>query len=317
MLFYTSGINGAETPTTWTNAHISMWNRYKAVWASLGYPASDLTIVSVVGVQKDSGDTNNNGATTLIPVRAAANAMATASSDMTVVDIKALMSYNAMTNGTGSASYYQVFNAVPNNQTDITVHLSGGSVGVTGPFVTSSFPTPTTVTLTDTAAIAADGYWVGSRFAIGTMAINVTGANASGDISCTAMLPYLAVGQQVYLTGSTSSGGISGYSSPLTYYIRSVNGAGTSFTLSLTSGGALVGTSAGSLSGITFTYLNAPAYQDGFITKYVGSSKVATVSQWPGGAPPTGHNVTYTMARAYPSDGYTVISQTILTALIA
>ena len=316
MLFFSSGINGSDTPTIWTDAHTSMWNRYKAVWSSLGYPASDLTIVSVVGVQKDSGDNIGSGLT-LIPVRAAANAMATASSDMTVVDIKALMSYNAMTNGTGSASYYQVFNGVPNNQTDITVHLSGGNVGITGPYTATSFPTPTTVVLTGASALAADGYWVGSKFAIGTMAINVTGANASGDISCTAMLPYLAVGQQVYLTGTTSSGGITGYVNPTAYYIRSVNAAQTSFTLSLTFGGALVGTSAGSLSGITFTYLNAPAYQDGIITKYVGSTATATVNQWPGGAPPTGHNVTYTMARTYPSDGYTVISQTILTALIS
>ena len=233
LLFFGSGINGADTSATWTSAHTTVWNKYKAVWASLGYPASDLAIVSIVGVQKDLADLSGSGAN-LSLVRAGANAMATASSDMTVVDIKALMSYSALTNGTGNASYYQRFNNSPNLGSNITVHLSGGSVEGTGS-LTATVTTATTITLTGAAAVAADGYWVGSKINIDTV------------------------------NGSTA----------------------------------------------------APAYQSAIITQYNGTTKVATVNQWPGGQPTNGVNTIYNISRKYPSDGYTVISQTILSALLS
>ena len=323
MLFFSSGINGADTATTWTNAHTSVWNRYKAVWASLGYPATDLAIVSSVGVQKDLADLSGSGAN-LSLVRTAANEMATASSDMTVVDVKKLMSYSALTYGTGNASYYQRFNNSPNQGSDIVVHLSGGAVTTTGTFTTSgatSFPTATTITLTGTSAVTTDGYWIGSVINIGTMAITVASCDAAGNFACTNMAGYLLVNQAITVTGTSGGpGSITGYpNTATTYYIKTVNSptAVTAFTLSLTPGGATVGTGNGALSGLTFTYLNAPTYQGAIITAYRGDNKQATVSQWNGGAPPTGHSVNYTIGQKYPSDGYTVVSQAIISALIS
>lgn len=233
LLFYNSGINGADTGATWTAAHTTLWNRYKAVWASLGYPASDLAIVSIVGVQRNEADTSGSLAD-LVVVRTAANAMAVANPDMTVVDIKAAMPYKALVYGTGNASYYQRLNNLPNPGADITVHLSGGTVEGSGPY-TATVTTANTITLTGASAVAADGYWVGSY-------INIDLVNASSA---------------------------------------------------------------------------APAYQEAYITQYNGTTKVATVNQWPGGQPTNGVNIDYRLGRKYPSDGYTVVSQTILSSLIA
>ena len=121
MLFTHSGINGADTSSTWTAAHINIWNTYKAAWSALGYPASDLAIVSFVGAPRNSADTSN-GSASLTDVRAAANQMAITNPDMTVVDVKQLMPYAALTYGIGisSKTYYQ-------NNTTSDVHLSDPS----------------------------------------------------------------------------------------------------------------------------------------------------------------------------------------------
>lgn len=118
-----SGINGADTATTWTTAHRNIWATYKSAWAALGYPMADLAIVSFVGAPKNSADTSNSGSTgNLIAVRAAANLMAQQNPDMTVVDIKSLVPYDALTYGIGvsSKTYYQ-------NNTTSDVHLSDPS----------------------------------------------------------------------------------------------------------------------------------------------------------------------------------------------
>lgn len=124
-----SGINGAETATDWTNCHVAIWNTYKAAWAALGYPLTDLAIVSFVGVPANSADTSNSGSTgNLIAVRAAANALPNTQPDMTVVDVKSIMPYSRAIVGIGNGrSYYQRTNNLPNAGSDITVHLSGGT----------------------------------------------------------------------------------------------------------------------------------------------------------------------------------------------
>ena len=128
LLVTHSGINGNETASAWTSCHMSIWNTYKSAWAALGYPASDLAIVSFVGVPSNAADNSNSGAGgNLIAVRAAANLIPQANPDMTVVDVKKLMPYTRALSGIGNGrSYYQRTNNLPNAGSDITVHLSGG-----------------------------------------------------------------------------------------------------------------------------------------------------------------------------------------------
>lgn len=121
LLFVHSGINGADTGSTWTAAHKSIWNTYKSAWSALGYPATDLAIVSMVGAPRNSADTSN-GSASLPAVRTAANDMALQNPDMTVVDVKKLVPYTALSYGIGisNKTYYQ-------NNTTSDVHLSDPS----------------------------------------------------------------------------------------------------------------------------------------------------------------------------------------------
>jgi hypothetical protein len=123
-----SGINGNETASDWTSSHVSIWNTYKEAWAALGYPSTDLAIVSFVGVPANSLDNSNNGTgSNLVAVRAAANALSNTQPDMTIIDVKAMMPYTRAIVGVGNGrSYYQRTNNLPNAGSDITVHLSGG-----------------------------------------------------------------------------------------------------------------------------------------------------------------------------------------------
>ena len=141
LLMLHSGINGNDTGSTWTAAHIAVWNTYKVAWSALGYPASDLAVVSWVGVPRNSDDSSSTGASgNLIAVRASANAMVQAQSDMTVVDVKQLMNYAQANRGTGGGrSYYSTANSV---------HLSGG-------YTSGTFPTGTRDT-SDGYTIVAD-----------------------------------------------------------------------------------------------------------------------------------------------------------------
>lgn len=128
LLVTHSGINGNETASDWTACHVAIWNTYKAAWAALGYPATDLAIVSFVGVPANAADNSNNGSGgNLITVRAAANLLPNTQPDMTVVDVKRFMPYSRAIVGIGNGrSYYQRTNNLPNAGSDITVHLSGG-----------------------------------------------------------------------------------------------------------------------------------------------------------------------------------------------
>jgi len=80
--------------------------------------------------------------------------------------------------------------------------------------------------------------------------VAITGS--AGQFSCTYTL--LAVGETLTITGTWGgTGSISGYVSGNTYYIISTNGS-TTFTLSSTSGGSAVTTTAGTPTGLTYTY---------------------------------------------------------------
>jgi hypothetical protein len=317
MLFMHSGINGADTTSTWTAAHTSTWSKYKAVWQELGYSLNDLAIVSMVGVQRNSADTSGNGAD-LVAVRAAANQMVVSNPDMCVVDIKKAIPFAAMLYGTGAASYYQNYLNNPNVASDITVHLSGGYANQPSAQV-ATVTSSTGITLTGTTAVTADGYWTGSRIAISTVGIAVTAiADTSGNFTCTTQAGNLVVGQAIVISGTASSGGITGYTAPgpTTYYIRATNGT-TTFQLSATFNGSAITTTAGTGAGLTFAYTGPSAYQDTWITAYAGGTKIATVAQWPGNQPATGSNVTYTLTKRCPSDGYTAVSHVLLTSILS
>ena len=184
MLFVHSGINGSETGTTWTNAHKSIWNHYKTSWSGLGYPASDLAIVSFVGVQQDLNDTiSGSGDANLINTRIAANAMAVQNPDMCVVDVKNLIPYSEMVNGNSSGvSYYQQYNGIPTSST-FTAHLSGGLISTTSIASVATTTTATSIKFTGAAAVNIDHYWVGSELNI-TTATPSTAANQN-DIKIT------------------------------------------------------------------------------------------------------------------------------------
>jgi len=124
-----SGINGADTTSTWQTAHIDVWNTYKTAWAALGYPAADLAWVSFVSHVPNSTDTSNSGSTgNLAAIRTAANTMPTTYTDMTVVDVKKLLTYTQNITGVGNGrAYYQRYNNLPNAGSDTTIHLSGGT----------------------------------------------------------------------------------------------------------------------------------------------------------------------------------------------
>lgn len=130
LLVTHSGINGDETASAWTSCHRTIWSTYKSAWTGLGYPASDLAIVSFVGVPRNADDSSSSGsAGNLIPVREAAKAMALENPDMTVVDVKSILSYARAITGVGNGrSYYQRTGNLPTPGSDITVHLSGGLV---------------------------------------------------------------------------------------------------------------------------------------------------------------------------------------------
>jgi hypothetical protein len=80
---------------------------------------------------------------------------------------------------------------------------------------------------------------------------NVEITGTAGQFSCDPTI--LTLGQTVTISGiNVSTGSISGYASPTTYYIRATNGT-TTFTLSTTPSGSGVTTTTGTPSGLTFT----------------------------------------------------------------
>ena len=129
LLVTHSGINGNDTASDWTGTHVAIWNTYKAAWNDLGYPSTDIAIVSFVGVPANAADTSNSGSTgNLIAVRAAANLLPNTQPDMTVIDVKNMMPYSRAIVGIGNGrSYYQRTNNLPTAGSDVTVHLSGGT----------------------------------------------------------------------------------------------------------------------------------------------------------------------------------------------
>jgi hypothetical protein len=114
--------------------------------------------------------------------------------------------------------------------------------------VTDSTATGSGIALSDVLSI------VGTGTTLSSVAITGTG----GQFSCAATTLY--IGERVTITGTFGgTGSISGYSTGTSYFIVATNGS-TTFTLSTTSGGAGVTTTAGTPTGLTYsliTFINA------------------------------------------------------------
>jgi hypothetical protein len=87
--------------------------------------------------------------------------------------------------------------------------------------------------------------------------VGVTIAGVNGQFTCNST--QLAVGQEVVISGTFSpaagtgtQGSITGYTNPTSYYIIATN-ASTTFTLSADPGGLAIDTTAGTITGLTFT----------------------------------------------------------------
>jgi len=343
-----SGVNqyadtSGETPTKWVDGHKKIWNAFKEAWTYWGYSLDDLAIVSWCSHPINSADTSSSGTTgNMIAVRAAANEMAKANPDMTVVDVKQLMNYNQLLTGlVNGQSLFQYWNGIPvSGQPDFPAHLAGGTV-TTGSSVTATNATFDSTSFTLTGAYATEGtttnYFTNRVLEVvevgyvsaGTLA-NVS-ASTGGNFTCTAFTS-IAVNRPIVVSGTlTGTATITGYSNPTTYYIIG-SPTSTAFQLSSTYGGSAITTTAGTTTGLTFTVgVQNRQPQLAFITEYNGSTKVAKVRAWPGGTPSNSgggitpldvgaagnKNVTYKLITLHPADGYTVVSTMILNSLLA
>ena len=142
-------------------------------------------------------------------------------------------------------------------------YLVGSTITVAGFTSQTAFNGPFTVTACTTTTVS----YALSQTLTGTTMGTVSGASQLGlensqfntinGISIGANGTFagsatLNVGMAVVVSGTSSSGSITGYTNPTTYYIVATNGVNTGFTLSATQGGAPIGTSAGTGAGLTF-----------------------------------------------------------------
>lgn len=337
---YSTGLN-YETPQRWTDAHKSIWSSFKEIWISLGYPLSDLAIVSWVSHPSSlaDGSSGSSLADNLVAVRTAANQMAIENPDMTVVDIKKLIGYNSLVTGNGNGqSLFQYWNNSPIVASDFPAHLSGGTV-TTGTSVFAANATFTSTSFTLTGAYATEGttnnYFSNRQLEIVEVGYvsggTVSGVTAStgGNFTCSSFTQF-AANRPVVVSGTlTGTATITGYSNPTTYYIIGTP-TNTSFQLSASYGGAAITTTAGTTTGLTFTVgVQNRQPQLVFITEYDGTTKVAKVRAWPGGTPSNSgggitpldvgaagnKNITYRLNTFHLSDGYTQYMNSMVSSL--
>ena len=133
---------------------------------------------------------------------------------------------------------FSTTNLYLNSTVDVTVPTTNSLIGAGQSVTGTGIPSGTTV--------------VSSALANGALAaVAVTGI--AGQCSCTST-SGLFIGQTVSVTG-TNTGSATGITSGVTYYIIATNYA-TTFTLSATSGGSAIVTTAGTTTGLIFTIGN-------------------------------------------------------------
>ena len=163
--------------------------------------------------------------------------------------------------------------------------INGTTLSQIGTFQnTGSYLNGTTaVTIPTTNALVGAGQSVtGTGIPSGTTVVSTTLANGllssvavtgiAGQCSCTST-SGLYVGQTVTVAG-TNTGSATGITSGVTYYIIATNYS-TTFTLSATSGGAAITTTAGTTTGLTFTIGN---YQKVVLSAAATTSGISTLT---------------------------------------
>ena len=187
-------------------------------------------------------------------------------------------------------------------------------VTLTNPFTTNTLANlggQTTVTVTDGLGGFVSGDYVTFYPTVSSLAsVVITGT--AGQFSCTATT--LVVGQAITITGILAgTGSITGYTSPINYYIITTNGT-TTFTLSATYGGTAITTTAGTPTGLTYTLIPTVGgvsifgeYQITFLTSSTYSIQVigtATSSTTGGGTVYAVYQVTTGSTTYTPSVGW-------------
>ena len=152
---------------------------------------------------------------------------------------------------------FSTANSYLNATTDVTLTTSNALIGAGQSVTGTGIPSGTTV-----ASVAAANGVLGS--------VAVTGI--AGQCSCTST-SGLFIGQTVSVTG-TNTGSATGITSGVTYYIIATNYS-TTFTLSATSGGAAIVTTAGTTTGLIFTIGN---YQKVTLSAAATTSGVSTLT---------------------------------------
>ena len=259
-------------------------------WAS-GFVAQNLTITNIVG------DTTQATVTFTAPAASVPFAIGSA---ITIT-------------GNTEAAYNGTFNVIA-----CTVNFvrfvttsgatgTGGTVTAPGTFVTANFsgtggagtyyvsPAPT-------ASVTGGTSFTGQAYALSSptlTTVNIVGTG--GQFSCVG--GNLAVGQTVTITGTLGgTGTITGYATGAVYYIIATNGT-TAFTLSTTSNGVGVVTTAGTPTGLTYT-VNNVSYQNNSI---VGNNLIGYVTGFSTGSGGAG---TYTVSTPISSTGTIAVSGT-------
>ena len=184
---------------------------------------------------------------------------------------------------------------------------TGGAVAAPGTFVTANFsgtggagtyyvsPAPT-ASVTGGTSFTGQAYSLSSP-TLATVSIVGTG----GQFTCVG--GNLAVGQTVTITGTLGgTGTITGYATGAVYYIIATNGT-TAFTLSTTSNGVGVVTTAGTPTGLTYT-VNNVSYQNSSI---IGNNLVGYVTAFGSGSGGAG---TYTVSTPISATGTIAVSGT-------
>jgi hypothetical protein len=192
------------------------------------FTASDLNLWQFDGFYDISG----SGVASILahPGQSLAQIDSTANTPVLIGDI----------NGTSLSQIgiFSVANAYLNSTTSVTVSTTNTLIGAGQSVTGTGIPANTTVS----ASVLANGI-------LGTVA--VTGV--AGQCSCTST-SGLFIGQTVTVSG-TNTGTATGVTSGVTYYIIATNYA-TTFTLSATSGGGAITTTAGTTTGLVFTIGN-------------------------------------------------------------
>jgi hypothetical protein len=187
-------------------------------------------------------------------------------STVTGITFSASVSYAAYAN-IGTTNYYLAFMSdggleVVNLTTNIKSTVAAAATFSTSGVASSNWNN-STVLIIDPVK----GYfqWNGTTLvSVGSLSFVLNGyfstlsgvaiTGAAGTFSCTASTTTLVVGQAVVISGIfAGTGSITGYTNPSSYYIILTNGS-TTFTLSATKGGAAIATTAGTPTGLTYSF---------------------------------------------------------------